>query len=94
VTSVRTFHVAVLVEGRSEKITGPRYRDQAEAEAELRVVTEAQKRGTDAVVALPWLSVREKAITAAFIEQRWTSAPAAGPPRSNIPSWHDLSNDR
>jgi hypothetical protein len=71
--SVKTYHVAVLVEGRSEKITGPRTQVREEAEKELRVVTEAQQRGTDAVVSLPWLSVREKAITAAFIEERWKS---------------------
>lgn len=84
--STRTYHVAVLVEGRDEKITGPRYAERSEAEAELRVITEAQTRGTDAVVALPWLSVREKAITAAFIEQRWVGVTTAAP-RSNVPSW-------
>jgi hypothetical protein len=71
--SVKTYHVAVLVEGRTEKITGPRTEAKEDAERDLRVVTEAQQRGTDAVVTLPWLSVREKAITAAFIEERWKS---------------------
>jgi hypothetical protein len=86
-TSTRTYHVAVLVEGRTEKIVGPRYADKAQAESELRVITEAQQRGTEAVVALPWLSVREKAITAAFIEQRWQSAPVAVP---RVPPWSDF----
>jgi hypothetical protein len=76
-TSTPTYHVAVLVEGRPEKITGPRYAAREQAEAELRIITEAQQRGTEAVVALPWLSVRERAITAAFVEQRWKSLPRA-----------------
>jgi hypothetical protein len=84
-TTIRTYHVAVLVEGRDEKIPGPRYPDKAEAEAELRIITEAQKRGTDAVVALPWLSVREKAISAAFIEERWKSLASVGHVESDIP---------
>lgn len=73
--NARTYRVAVLVEGRDEKIVGPSYADEADAEAELRVITAAQQRGTEAVVALPWLSVREKAISAAYIEPRWTAAP-------------------
>lgn len=80
--SVKTYHVAVFVEGRNEKIQGPRTQVREEAEKQLRVITEAQQRGTDAIVALPWLSVRESAITAAFIEERWASGPT-GPRRSS-----------
>jgi hypothetical protein len=83
--ATQTFHVAVLVEGRTEKIEGPRYTSAEQAEAELRIITQAQQRGTDAVVSLPWLSVKEKAITAAFIERRWMSAPRAGRGGSQIP---------
>jgi len=53
----------------------------------LRVITEAPKRGSDAVVALPWVSVREKAITAAFIERRWTGSSVAKTSHSAVPSW-------
>lgn len=78
--SFKTYNVAVLVEGRDEKIRGPRTRTREDAEAELRLITDAQQRGSEAVVALPWLSVRERAITAAFIEERHASAPRNPPP--------------
>lgn len=81
--ATKTYHIAVFVEGREDTIRGPRTTNREEAERELRMITEAQQRGTEAVVALPWLSVRERAITAAFIEERWQSqsAPRSGPPR-------------
>lgn len=72
--ATKTYRVVVLVEGRDERIRGPRTTDQAATELELRIITEAQQRGTDAVIALPWLSVRERAITAAFIEEGWANA--------------------
>lgn len=85
--ATKTYHVAVFVDGRSEKIAGPRYEDKAQAEGELRVITAAQQRGTDAVVALPWLSVREKAITAAFIEERWKNIGPASRGRRPVPGY-------
>jgi hypothetical protein len=91
--AAKTYHVAVLVDGRSEKIEGPRYATREEAERELRVVTEAQQRGSDAVVALSWLSVKERLIAAAFIQERWVNTgPAVA--RRRLPSWEDLSRDQ
>jgi hypothetical protein len=86
--ATKTYRVAVLVEGRDEKIRGPRSFEKADVEAELQMITAAQRRGTEAVVALPWLAVREKAITAAFIEEGWANGGPAASPRRR---WSDVT---
>ena len=76
--ATKIYKVVVIVEGRDDRIRGPGTSVKEEAEKELRTITAAQQRGTSAVVALPWLSVRESAITAAFIEEKWANiGPAA-----------------
>jgi hypothetical protein len=72
--ATKTYRVVVMVEGREERIRGPRSLDRAEVEPDLKVITEAQQRSSEAVVALPWLSVRESLIAAAFIEEGWTNS--------------------
>ena len=65
----KTYRVIVELDGRAEPIKGPVTTDQEEAQRDLAVITEAQTRGTNAIVALPWLSVREHLIAAAYIRE-------------------------
>jgi hypothetical protein len=59
--------VVVHLDGRKDPIEGPATTEKEAAERDLRVITEAQRRGSDAIVALQWLSVKERLIDAAFI---------------------------
>jgi hypothetical protein len=77
--AVKKFRVVVIVSGQGEdhRINGP-LGTEGEAQEQLRLVTKAQERGGDALLTLPWLSVAEKNIRAAFIEHRWTGTTESG----------------
>jgi len=74
----RSYRVIVQLEGDDARpIEGPATSNREDAERDLRVITEAQQRGGDGVVALSWLSVRERQIAAAFIKELVTSTASA-----------------
>lgn len=86
-----SYRLVVHLDGRRDPIEGPATTDKDAAERDLQVITEAQRRGSDAVVALPWLSVKERLIDAAFIKTSRSGsisvASAGRPHRTSQPGY-------
>ena len=72
----KRYRLVILVkEQADQRIEGPWTYEKGEAERDLKVISAAQE-GSGALVSLPWVVVREGDISAAHIEERWSSSVA------------------
>lgn len=72
----KRYRLVILVKGQADQqIEGPWTFDKDEVENDLKVISAAQA-GSNALVSLPWVVVREGDISAAHIVERWSSSAA------------------